>query len=569
MRLPGRFETEHGRFYGNGRGKLRPFFAGWFITLYEAVCAFKILAISHGIIHPGGQPLRDWTDRFQSQADPSQTTQSRVRRLIEGASQRRTLVLTVEHSAFAVAAVGGGAALMLLLGTQILNWPWLVLLAVAGLAITYVRLRKRIFSRYRVAQIIDRRLQLSDSLSTAWFLLQDPERSEKILAQAQISSAEQAARQVDNAAVFPFVWGRTWALAVALAAVAFGLFTLRYLVTSSLDLKRSFLPLPFSSITEVWERIEKMVQHGTPEQTGIKGNQPGLRRGAGPERNEKLSQTERPPEQTSGNSGDAASDKDKQPLGASLDGEKNSSASLDRKEAGQNSSDRSEQAKRGQPSPGYNSPEKEAQNNETHLPSTGLVDRMKDALSGLMAKMHAQNGVAKKAEQERGKQDSKPSEQSAENKARNEQMQQEAPSSQENQGAGREQSARNQSGAEASEKSPGTQGHSSDDSANRKGSDAHSGIGRQDGEKTLKEAEQLRAMGKLDEIIGKRSANLTGDVTVETQSNHQHLQTQYSGRVAQHSDLGGEIERDHVPVALQRYVREYMDQVRKQANNER
>lgn len=523
----------------------------------------------HGIIHPGEQPLRDWTEQFQSQAG-----QSRVRGVIEDAFRRRTLVLTVEQSAFAVLAVCGGAVLMLLLGTQILNWPWLVLLAVAGAVITYVRLRKRIFSRYRVAQIIDRHLHLSDSLSTAWFLLENPQRSGKTLAHAQISAAEQTARQVDNAAVFPFVWRRTWALAVALAAVAFGLFALRYLLTSSLDLKRPFILLPFSSIAEVLERIEKVVQHGTPKQTGIKGTQPGLRRGAGLEQNEKPGQTERPPEQKSGNYGDAAGDKDEQSSGASLDAGKNSSASLERsKETGQKSSDKSAQrdasAKSGQPPGSGDSPGKEVRNSETHAPSSGLLDRMKDALSGLVAKMHPQDGTAKKTERERGQQDSKPSEQSAENNARNEQMQHEARSSQENQGAGREQSAQNQSGAEASEKSPGTQGHSSDDSANRKGSDAHSGIGRQDGEKTRHEAEQLRAMGKLDEIIGKRSANLTGDVTVETQSNHQQLQTQYSGRIAQHSDLGGEISRDHVPVALQRYVREYMEQVRKQANDEK
>ncbi len=513
--------------------------------------------------------MRDWTERFQTQAG-----QSRIRGVIEDAFRRRTLVLTVEHSAVAVAAVGGGASLMLLLGTQILNWPWLVLLAAAGLASTYVRLRKRIFSRYRVAQIIDRRLHLSDSLSTAWFLLENPERSETILAQAQISAAEQMAQQVDNAAVFPFMLRRTWALAVALAAVAFGLFALRYLVTSSLDLKRPFIPLPFSSsITEVLERIENMGQHGTPRQAVIKGSEPGLRRGAGPNQSEKPGQTERAPVQTSGNSGDAASDKHDQPSGPSLDGGKNSSASLERsQETGQKSSDKSEQrdasAKPGE-RPGGDALEKEARNSETRLPSSGLVDRMKDALSGLMAKMHPQDVASKKAEREGAKQDFKPSEQSAEDNARNEQMQQEPRNSQENQGASREQSARSQSGAEASEKSPGTQGHPSDDSANRKGSDAHSGIGRQDGEKSLKEAEQLRAMGKLDEIIGKRSANLTGDVTVETQSNHQQLQTQYSGRVAQHSDLGGEIERDHVPVALQRYVREYMEQVRKQANDEK
>ena len=42
-----------------------------------------------------------------------------------------------------------------------------------------------------------------------------------------------------------------------------------------------------------------------------------------------------------------------------------------------------------------------------------------------------------------------------------------------------------------------------------------SGIGRQDGSKDVKLAEQLAAMGKISEIIGKRSANVTGELTVE------------------------------------------------------
>ncbi len=75
-------------------------------------------------------------------------------------------------------------------------------------------------------------------------------------------------------------------------------------------------------------------------------------------------------------------------------------------------------------------------------------------------------------------------------------------------------------------------------------------------------------MGKLDEIIGKRSAALTGDMTVETRSNHQQLQTQYSRQVGRHADLGGEIDRNEIPIALRQYVREYMEQVRKQANGQ-
>ena len=72
-------------------------------------------------------------------------------------------------------------------------------------------------------------------------------------------------------------------------------------------------------------------------------------------------------------------------------------------------------------------------------------------------------------------------------------------------------------------------------------------------------------MGKLAEIIGKRSASLTGDMTVETPSSKQQLKTAYSQKTGQHQDLGGEINRDEVPLADQQYVRDYMDEVHKQA----
>ena len=71
-------------------------------------------------------------------------------------------------------------------------------------------------------------------------------------------------------------------------------------------------------------------------------------------------------------------------------------------------------------------------------------------------------------------------------------------------------------------------------------------------------------MGKISEIIGKRSANVTGDVTVEVQSGNQQLRTAYTQNSAQHADSGGEINRDEVPVVFQPYVQQYFEQVRRQ-----
>jgi hypothetical protein len=47
-------------------------------------------------------------------------------------------------------------------------------------------------------------------------------------------------------------------------------------------------------------------------------------------------------------------------------------------------------------------------------------------------------------------------------------------------------------------------------------------------------------------IIGKRAANITGEVMVEVSSGKQQLKTQYSDRNGSHAEAGGEIDRDEV-----------------------
>jgi hypothetical protein len=103
-------------------------------------------------------------------------------------------------------------------------------------------------------------------------------------------------------------------------------------------------------------------------------------------------------------------------------------------------------------------------------------------------------------------------------------------------------------------------GQSTDDQASKQ---PGSGIGKQDGNKDVKLAEQIAAMGKISEIIGKRSANVSGEVTVEVQNSNQQLKTAWVQQNAAHTNSGGEINRDEVPVEFQTYVQQYFEQVRK------
>jgi hypothetical protein len=458
---------------------------------------------------------------------------TRVEAIIDAAERRRLLVLAVEQAAIGVVLVLTGGILMLLLGTQILNWYWLVLLAVAGIGIVLLRMRSRPLARYRLAQILDRRLQLSDSLSTACFLLSRSRKDDPV-ARFQLARADEIARSVQPSRAFPFSGRRQWALSAALAMLAFGLFAVRYLVTRSLSLEQALVPIHFGPMFEAVE------QTFSGERSHRAGDfSPDARRELAPsahsQQREDSKRAALPEETKAGN-----------PAGAAP-GTATAQNSSSQPEATEPSNGRSPNGQPGQNDPQSqpNGDEKsgrdstgaqQQQQTAAQSGSSGVLDKMKDALSSLMAKMRSSSspeGPARGFEQtalgreQRGSQQSERSEQ-----------------------ASRQQSTEGQAQGQSTEKAQAAQGRNSD-SGDRKSSDSQSGAGRQDGDKAIKEAEQQRAMGKLAEIIGKRSANLTGDMTVETASGNQQLKTEYSQRMGRHADLGGEINRNEIPVIYQ------------------
>jgi hypothetical protein len=483
---------------------------------------------------------------------------SRVETVIQSAWQRRLFVIACEQLAIAVAIVLGGGILLLLLGTQILDWYWLLLLGVVGVGVAVYRTRARLVGHYRVAQLLDSRLKLTDSLSTAWHLLSQKEQS--AVAQFQLAYAEKAAEQVEVDRAFPFAGQRLWVIAGGLAAVMFGLFAARYLVTNSLSLSQSIVPLHLSDVVERVERAfagEKKLPPDMPDTDRANNVTPpsNARKDA-----EKQAQQQLPKPEAAkadgGNSGQGQAER------SEMQPPKEGDAGKQEKREGSNGTAQSregEKAEQNEQQAGAKPPEKGEQGNNQQ-DAAGLMDKMKDALSSLMAKMknsqqRPQDQGQKPAEdqkaedqQQAGKEQNGTPQQSAQNKQSDEQQQ----------------TSEGQSQSQTTEKTKAGQGRSSDQSNDKKNQEAHSGMGRQDGGKQLRDAEQLKAMGKLAEIIGKRSANLTGDMMVENPSNKQQLKTEYSQRTGNHADLGGEINRDEIPLAYQQYVREYMEKVRAQ-----
>lgn len=491
---------------------------------------------------------------------------SRVERVVRSAWARRLLVIAVERTAIAAAIVLAALLLMLLLGTQVLDWRWLLVLAVVGLGIAGYQVRQRLLGHYRVAQILDRRLQLADSLSTAWYLLTQPAgRKSDAITEFQLKGADRAAQTVNVAAAFPFTGRRLWLIAGALALAAASLFSVRYFVTNSLSLQHSLIPLRLS---EVFERSDKDSEETKRQREEAKGtdephSQKSTQKADG-QKDAKEPPRAEPPAMAQGNTpGEGQNPNQPAEMREAKDAddkakERSEGATASAKQAGEKQGDDGEKSE-GSQKPSNDDPANSPKS------SNGLLDRMKDALSSLAAKMRP-NSQGKQGSNEQKPGEEKNGEQQSGSKEQNSAAQQTAAN---REASEQQQAADGQEQGQTQEKSRAGQGKSSDPSADKSKSDSHSGIGSQDGDKETKESEQLKAMGKLAEIIGKRSASATGDVMVENPSGKQRLQTDYSQRLGQHADLGGEINRDEIPLMYQQYVREYMSQVRRQAKKQK
>ncbi len=502
----------------------------------------------------------------------NQTT--RVESLVRTARSRSSLILAGEQFAFGLSLVCGGGVLMLLAGTQILNWYWLVLLALVGLIAGLIRFRQRAIAPYRIAQLLDTRLGLHDTVSTAWFLRQGasypavttPREEPAGVAKTQLAQAEQIAATVDPVPAFPITGQRSWAVAAALTLVVLGLFGVRYSVDRSLDLKKSLIPLP--QLDGVLASVEKRFfpQHPPPgdhDQLDAQANSRDAHNESDdPWMNEVLG-VKNP------NTGDAAANDPnagQTPNAQKMDANANDPQNGENGKQPNGSPD-AQQASNSQPAPmgapaQGSQPQSGPQPGQQSQSSPGLLDKMKDAMSSLVSRMRPSSSA--QAPQNSSKQPNNGDDEDKNGGAKGDQQQakQQGANSQQN---GQEANAQGEENSQSAERAQNAQGRNSDRASDKNGNDAHSGVGRQDGAKELKEAQQQEAMGKLAEIIGKRSANLTGEVMVEVPNGKQQLQTKYSQKIGKHADMGGEINRDEVPLIYQQYVREYMEQVHKQA----
>jgi hypothetical protein len=457
-----------------------------------------------------------------------------------------------------------GAILILVFGNQFLDWRWLALIAVVTFPIAYFRTARRVPSGYRVAQIVDARLALCDSLSTALhFSSGDGGRKvSESMRRAQLEESERISRQVDPRLAVPLAAPRALYAFGALFLAAMALFALRYGFERKMDLKK---PLARILLDVLGGGFEQRAALNKQKKGGKKPwDQPAPAALSpddhDPEAQGKLDQappsvldTIEVPDVNNEGAKEAGGKSKGKGSNSDAEGERSGDEPAESEQA-QGSANAKEAdkggAKQGDASAGKQSPNAPSEN-------SSLASKIKDAMSNLLASMRPQNNGSnpQPAPGQNGQQKSQ--------QAKGDQK----GSMGQGQKKGGDQSSDSQDGQSSDDADSGksaegkSSGKSSDEQASH---NPGSGIGKQDGAKDAKLAEQLAAMGKISEIIGKRSANVTGEVTIEVNSSKQQLKTAYSDSKAAHGEAGGEINRDEVPVALQQYVQQYFEQVRKQ-----
>lgn len=419
------------------------------------------------------------------------------------------------------------ALVYLAFGTDVIPPALSVIAAAAAAGFLFWHIRHEWKPRYTVAQIVDRRLRLYDALSTAWFVLEQG-KPRTPLAEYQIRQANELASQVDPRGAFPLRFGRDWAVPGALALAAIALSVARYSETGKLNLESSVVPPHavswLSAQAEAWEKKfspdRNRANGGSARRNG--------RRSGGRELGE------RDPSGRDVNSDQTASSKTAGDPAASVDASaRNSLQQL----------------------------EKQFSPDRTNDDSRSLLSKMQDALGGMLAK--AQQKLAPKSQNSDGSGSQQQQQQANKGQA--------GPSSKANRDGSRENAQDSQARAASSaipqaiEKSSNAMLGNDSQRAMDSGNNSQSGAGRNDGRKEVQSAEELKAIGKLQELIGKRSAAITGDMRITKPSHNPQLATPYSDTVGEHTDRGEEIDTDEIPPEYRDFVKAYMEAVHQHA----
>lgn len=467
---------------------------------------------------------------------------SPIDRVVDQARRRLTALTALDEFCRAAAIVCLLMAVMLVAGADLFHPAWPLGCAAAALAWTGWRARRRAPDGYTAAQQADAGLRLKDLLATAWHLRHNGSMTRSAFAPLIEQKASAACEDADVHRALPLRWSRASAIALAAFAILLALFVLRVGLLRSFDLRPPLVAVHFDTLTGA--PVPPSPPRRPPSR---KLDLPGFtldeaQAGA-------LDEEQLPVEALrtaeSGDSSLPSPQGSRAPKGSTLP--TGQTTETGQEQPGEDS--RGEAADASQESG-------ERQNGEDGppraQPQDSLLDKMRDALANLMDKFKLEMppGEGSRSSQQGAKQEAERREKGRPQPGRKGEQGQE----------GDRLSGQQQAQPDASQQAKSEQAGNPDPASQNE----KSGIGKEEGRKELQAAEELEAMGKLNELLGKRSQSVQGEVMVEvTNSRNQQLRTPFTGRTGSRTDAGSELGRDEVPLHLQEYVQRYYEQVRR------
>lgn len=479
------------------------------------------------------------------------TNTAAIHRLIVQARRRAVWQILLEHFGWGV-VVGLGALLVLLLvGTQILNWYWPLLLVAVTAAIGWGRSRNKLPGEYEVACRVDQQLGLRDLISTAHHFA-DPRNGSPEFVERVQSEAESAAAGVDPGMAVPMRAPRSLWPATALLVAACAVFFLRYGMLHTFDLRAPIAEVRFDTLTGAPAPArpdpKELARKAAPE-VPFSLTLPESERVEVTERNNMTEESLRTVDVKDPDKASSQGQKGEKQAGAQNQDDEGSDEG-ENASGDKNQSPSGAQDGRKPGDPNAAQPKQGQQQKES-----SLMDKMRDAMANMMDKLKSeskgdtQQSAANKGNQKSGQKGEKGQPQQGKSNQPGE-PDAAQPGEQPGESDNAQQAKSNQAG------------NNQDQSSNQE----KSGIGKQDGKKDTELAEQKQAMGKLSELLGKRALNVQGEVMVEvTNSKNQQLKTPYVNRSGNHVEAGGDVSRDEVPLHLQDFVQRYYEKVRKPA----
>lgn len=451
------------------------------------------------------------------------STFSTLAELLKSARRRSVNHSILRLAVWTLAITLGVSALILLLGSQLLGWFWAPIALLASATAGWIVTRKKLPSLYEVAQDIDGRLNLADSLSTASYFESAPAGTEAAVRDAQHAYAEKLAPSVDLKQALPFKRPTSLYPAIGLAMLVCGLFGVRYAAMGSFDSRPSLVKNALDNLL------------GAPKQQALN-----------PQKSDGMQPGDNSQDQAESKNADYAGDSQFDPSAPesqfpqpSQDKDKSDKKeSNDDKMAG-NDTPGQDQDKSGD--------QKKQNGSESNVPNSqansdpSLLDKVKQAMNDLMNKMKSPGDQKNQKGDPQTDADKQPG--------------QDGQSPDKSQGEGSDAQKNAQQSADAEKGQTSAQ--------NTQSNESQQGFGSQEGDKNVKQAEALKAMGKISQILGKRAENVKGSVTMEVGQTKQQLKTASTEISQSHSDAGGEIHRDTVPPAYEQFVQQYFEEVRK------